>query len=211
MSVSVSVKTPTAAPAPPSAPSLETKDLSPEEKLLLEGTQKANVTMMLEALQAGANPNVRDPKGRTPLHFMAGVGLAPAAALLIHFGAQVDARDFDDLTPLHMAAGYANSQTLRVLVVAGADTTLKGKAQGTPFEVVCSLGDYQLKQVYDERSKPQNRFKKKDEKLEELKKCLDVLDDPEALRAEESWDELMQDVLRAIASNDAEVVQEAAA
>ena len=52
-------------------------------------------------------------KGRTPLHFMAGVGLAPACVLLIHYGAQVDTRDNDGLTPMHMAAGYANAQTLK--------------------------------------------------------------------------------------------------
>jgi len=48
---------------------------------------------VLEALLDGANPNIRDPNGRTGLHFMAGVGLAPACVLLIHFGADVDALD----------------------------------------------------------------------------------------------------------------------
>jgi len=196
----VTVKAPVRAPPPPPSGPV----LSQSEQDLLEATQRANCTKVLEALQAGANPNVRDPKGRTPLHFMAGVGLAPAAALLIHYGAQVDARDVDGLTPLHMASGYANSQTLRVLVAAGADTNLTANAQGTPFEVVCKLGDYQFRQVYEERNKPQNRFKKKDEKMEELKACLDVLDDPEKVRAEESWDDIMTGVLKAIASNDSD-------
>jgi len=201
MSVSVSVKTPTAAPAPPSAPSLETKDLTPEEKLLLEGTQKANVTMMLEALQAGANPNVRDPKGRTPLHFVAGLGLAPAAVVLLHFGAQVNARDGEGLCPMHMAAGYANPQTLRVLVAAGADTDVTAKAQGTPLQVVTALGDYQLNQFLNRTGA--EKLKKKDDKLEKLKLCLDVFDDVEGVREDTNWDEMLEEVLKCTYSDTA--------
>eukprot|EP00966_Prymnesium_polylepis_P262712 6068118-Prymnesium_polylepis.1 len=147
--------------------------------MLLNATQSANSSGVLEALQAGANPNVRDPKGRTPLHFMAGVGLAPAVVLLVHYGAQLDAQDADGLTPLHMAAGYANARTLRVLVAAGADIELTGESQGTPFEVVKSLGEYEWSQVYASGKK---MGKKKDEKLQKLKQCVDILLDPEQVR-----------------------------
>jgi len=194
MSVAVTVKKPTSVPPPPSAPTLETQDLTDDEKILLEGTQKANCTMMLDALQAGANPNVRDPKGRTPLHFVSGLGLAPAAVLLIHFGAQVNVRDGDGLTPMHMAAGYANSQTLRVLVAAGADTEATAPAQGKPAQVIVALGDYQLGQFFNRTGA--DKLKKKDDKLEKLKACLDVLDDVEKVRDETDWDELLTEVLQ---------------
>jgi len=189
---SVTVKAPAVVIAPPSAPA--GPSLSEAEKLLLAATQRANCSQILEALREGANPNVRDPKGRTPLHFVAGVGLAPAAMLLCHFGAQLDARDEDGLTPLHMAAGYANAQTLRVLVAAGADPTLTANVQGTAVEVVCALGDYQLQKFLAERS----RFKRKDDKLEKLKACMDVLDDPEKVRKEANWDDMLTEVMKAI-------------
>ena len=48
---------------------------TPAEEELLAGTQGANMTRVLTALQDGANPNICDPKGRSPLHFSAGVGL----------------------------------------------------------------------------------------------------------------------------------------
>jgi len=194
----IKVNAPAKAPAPPPPPEIVR---SPEEEMLLNGTQAANCTRILEALKAGANPNICDPKGRTPLHFMAGVGLAPAMVLLIHFGAQLNVKDNDGLTPLHMAAGYANARSLRVLLAAGADSTIAGLTQGPPLEVVKQMGEYQWDQVYGSGKKQKRElFKpKKDEKLEKLKDCVTALLDPEKVREEEDWDELVRGALRVIA------------
>jgi len=172
---------------------------SPDEDKLLEAVQAANCTKMLDALQAGANPNIRDPKGRTPLHFMSGVGFAPGVVLLIHFGAQLDVRDDDGLTPLHMAAGYANAQTLRMLVAAGADYEQPGNSQGTPIEVVKQLGNYQLVEVWGKRKDKWNKMKKKDDKLEKLKLCMDVLLDPQKVIDETDWEDTLREVMKVIA------------
>ena len=175
MTTTVKVNAPTAAPAAPAAPAGPKR--TPAEEELLAGTQGANMTRVLTALQDGANPNICDPKGRTPLHFSAGVGLAPAVLLLIHFGADMNARDAEGLTPLHMAAGYANPETMKLLIAAGADTTLVGEKQGTALSVVQSLGQYQWEKFYKEEKKGlQDRFKKKDEKLEKLRKCMDAFE-----------------------------------
>ena len=195
--------------------------------MLLNGTQAANCTRILEALKAGANPNICDPKGRSPLHFSAGVGLAPAVLLLIHFGADMNARDAEGLTPLHMAAGYANPETMKLLIAAGADTTLVGEKQGTALSVVQSLGQYQWEKFYKEEKKGlQDRFKKKDEKLEKLRKCMDAFEvsgrppatardaaprlrhaaaaqDMETLRAELDWDAELTEVLKVLSTSEA--------
>jgi hypothetical protein len=188
------------APIPDDRPARQPR--SEAEELLLNATQAANCTRLIKALQMGANPNIRDPNGRTPLHFCAGIGLAPACVILVHFGAQLDVRDNGGLTPMHMAAGYANAQTLKVLVEAGADPTISGDEQGSPLEVVTSLGEYQYEQVWKERKKSKNpleRLKKKDEKLEKLKKCMEMLEDPEKVRAESVWDETVLEVLKTLA------------
>jgi len=187
----------TKAPQAATAPKAPEVLRSPAEEMLLNGTQAANVSRILEALKAGANPNICDPKGRTPLHFMAGVGLAPAMVLLIHFGAQLNVRDNDGLTPLHMAAGYANARSLRVLIAAGADPNIAASSQGRPLEVVKQMGEYQWDQVYGENKKKRELFKpKKDEKLEKLKACVTTLSDPEKVREEEDWDDLVLGALR---------------
>jgi len=131
---------------------------------------------------------------------MSGVGLAPAAMLLIHYGADVNARDNDGLTPIHMAAGYANAQTLKCLVVAGADETVVANQQGTALSVVLALGDYQYKAFVESKKNALERFKKKDEKLEKLKVCVDVLEDPAKTREENDWDEMLADVLKTIST-----------
>jgi len=210
--VSISVKGPKAGSAavvtaPPSAPVVERP---PEEEELLEATQTANSLGLLDALQKGANPNIRDPKGRTPLHFMCGIGLAPACVLLIHFGANLEARDESGLTPLHMAAGYANAQCVRVLIAAGADVDAVTD-RGTAFEVVKQLGEYQYEEVWLKRKDKWNKLKKTDEKLEKLKKCALYLDEPQLVRDETEWDDLLIDVLKVIQKDEYGGEEEAAA
>jgi len=195
MKTTIKVSKPKAAPAPPPAPVAAPRPF--EEELLLNATQSANCTQILEALQMGANPNVRDPKGRTPLHFMAGVGLAPACVLLIHFGAQIDLEDYDGLTPMHMAAGYANARSLKVLVAAGADVNKEAPGQGTPLNVVKAMGEFQWNQVFGPDAKKQ-RFKKKDEKLEKLKNCMDALLEPEKTIEENKWEDMLTDTMKLI-------------
>jgi len=199
-SVTIKVNRPAAAPPAPAKPAAPRR--SEAEELLLNATQGANCTKMLQALEAGANPNIRDPNGRTPLHFCAGVGLAPACVLLVHFGAQLDVRDKEGLTPLHMAAGYANAQSLKVLIAAGANASIPGNSQGTALEVVTALGEYQYEQVWKNRKNEKNplkRFKKKDEKLEKLKSCMEVLEDTEKVQKETVWEDELMEVLKTLA------------
>mmetsp|Transcript_145197 Transcript_145197/g.251424 ORF Transcript_145197/g.251424 Transcript_145197/m.251424 type:complete len:349 (-) Transcript_145197:293-1339(-) len=200
MTTVVKVKKPSGASvsvAPAPTPSSEDPmaGLSDAEQRLLEGSQRGNCTLILEALREEANPNILDPNGRTPLHFVAGLGVAPAVVLLIHFGAQVDIPDEQGLTPLHMAAGYANKQTLKVLIGAGANPDVVSPTGGTPLQIIVSRGEFQLKQFMNRTGIQKFNPKKKDDKLEELKACLDIFDNVEKIKEEMNWDEMLGEVL----------------
>ena len=67
-------------------------------------------------LDAGANPNVADAAGRTPLHAAATAGCANAAAELLAAGAYVNARDDNGATAAMVAAGDAHDAVLSVLL-----------------------------------------------------------------------------------------------
>ena len=54
----------------------------------------------------------------------------------------------------------------------------------------------------EDQKKPQNRFKKKDEKLDKLKDCMDVLDDPDSVRADFDWEKNMYEAMQTILGPD---------
>lgn len=126
-----------------------------------------------------------------------GVDIACSLARVCCTGADVEARDNMGFTPVHMASGYANAQTLRVLIAAGAQLDVE-TSQGTPWEVVKRLGEYQYKEVWLKRTDKWNKLKKTDDKLEKLKACALALDDPQAVKDEMVWDDMLREVLSLI-------------
>ena len=92
--------------------------------LLHFATMSANLAVVRVLLDAGADPNVKDENGRTPLHFAAKNNTNPAViSTLLNAGANLEARTKSlGETPLHMAAtNNRNSALLTTLLDAGAD------------------------------------------------------------------------------------------
>lgn len=93
-----------------------------------QGTLGAIVT---ELLTAGANPQLADATGRTPLHY------APAELVptLTAAGASVHARDLEGRTPLFYCTTPAQAEAL---LNAGADINATDYRGHTPFDIVSS-------------------------------------------------------------------------
>ena len=85
----------------------------PVLNLIVEKTPDA----VKDALDAGANPNVTDPDGKTPLMMAKN---AEAVKLLIKSGANIEARTKDNQTALMIHALYGTPDVVKTLLDAGA-------------------------------------------------------------------------------------------
>jgi ankyrin repeat protein len=72
-------------------------------------------------VEAGADPNTREPGEETPLHWAASSDDWHVAEALIDAGADINAPDGSIGTPLANAVGYACWDVARLLVARGAD------------------------------------------------------------------------------------------
>ena len=72
-------------------------------------------------VEAGADPNARQPGEETPLHWAASSDDWHVAAALIDAGADINAPDGSIGTPLENAVGYGCWDVARLLVARGAD------------------------------------------------------------------------------------------
>lgn len=74
---------------------------SREEKLFIS-VKEHNHKALTELLKQGTNPNTKDQKGRTPLHYAFQNNDRIASTLLLNKGADINAQDNDGRSPLHM-------------------------------------------------------------------------------------------------------------
>ena len=88
-------------------------------------------------IQKGADVNVRDQYGDTPLHqALWGADFDKIAWLLIQQGANVNARDKEGKTPLHKAR---DSKIVQLLIQKGADVNARDKKGRTPLSIALRI------------------------------------------------------------------------
>lgn len=80
-----------------------------------------SVRLLRVFLDAGADPNVRNNTGETPLHLSARHGHIPVVQLLLHRGARINEKTrFTRATPLMYAAEVGRKPVIRELLMFGA-------------------------------------------------------------------------------------------
>jgi len=72
---------------------------------LLATAERDDIELVKLLLEKGADVNVKDQRGFTPLHKACGLGRFRIAKFLLDHGANPEARNVNDRTPLHIAAG----------------------------------------------------------------------------------------------------------
>ncbi len=115
-----------------------------DEDLRNASGNDANLHIVRQLLERGADPNAPDTLGRTAVHRAADGGAARTLETLLANGGGADARDDDGNTPLHWAASIRDTTkvlegksvaSLRVLLEGGADPNVANRDGDTPLHV----------------------------------------------------------------------------
>ncbi|WP_176488965.1 ankyrin repeat domain-containing protein [Rhizorhabdus dicambivorans] len=109
---------------------INTRDYTTGETALIITIKRRDLTWSNFMLSRGANPNVKDGKGNTALHFTALLGFPEGAELLLSRGAQVNLGNSSGETPLIIAVQQRNVPLVRILLANGADAKIADRIAG---------------------------------------------------------------------------------
>ena len=113
----------------PGSQVVNTRDLTSGETGLHIVTARRDLQWVRFLLQRGANANIADNAGRTPLIIASELGFVEAVEALVRNGARVDIANSTGETPLIAAVHSGNLPLIEALVTAGANPDL-GDASG---------------------------------------------------------------------------------
>jgi ankyrin repeat protein len=105
----------------PSSSSATVDDVPTAASLLAKAAIRGDIVEIKSLLDAGAQIDVTDALGRTPLHMAAFYGRTKASELLLASGASIDARDRVGMTPLHAAVLSGGRHEVELLLDRKAD------------------------------------------------------------------------------------------
>ncbi len=100
---------------------VNTRDITTGETGLHVVTARRDTVWIRFLLQRGANPNIRDRNGLTPLQLATRLGYVEGVEALIEGGAQVNVADSQGETPLIAAVHQRNVAIIRKLLDEGAN------------------------------------------------------------------------------------------
>jgi ankyrin repeat protein len=116
--------------AEPGTVIINTKDSTTGETALHIVIQRRDSTWLGYLLQKGANPNLADKKGTTPLMLATQLGYVDGISTLVAKKAQVDQTNRAGETALILATQLRNGEAVRALLKAGANPDKKDSRAG---------------------------------------------------------------------------------
>jgi len=111
-------------------------ELDPNEELLFEAAKDGDVAGALRLLGKGANVNVKEYDGFTPLHWACYTNHVEVVEALLDNGAHIgDSTKKYKETPLHIASGNGYAEIVNVLHARGADINATDSDGATPLHM----------------------------------------------------------------------------
>jgi len=104
---------------------VNTRDVTTGQTALHIVTQRRDLTWMSYLIAKGANVNMRDVQGVTPLQLASNLGFIEGIELLVESKARIDEPNDAGETPLISAVHRRNTAMARILLKAGADPDRK--------------------------------------------------------------------------------------
>ena len=105
----------------PGSTIINTRDVTTGETALHIVTQRRDLTWMSYLIVKGANVNLKDAKGGSPLQLASNIGFTEGVELLVGKGARVDEPNDAGETPLIAAVHRRDLAMMRILLKAGAN------------------------------------------------------------------------------------------
>ena len=112
------------------------------EAILIDTALRRKPEVSRVLIEKGANVNLKDRDGSTPLILALAGGSAEIARLLIEKGADVNKRDADGRAPLAEAVKNKNSEIARLLLEKGVDAAIRDKDGMTLLSSALFYGDF---------------------------------------------------------------------
>ncbi|HXU65526.1 MAG TPA: ankyrin repeat domain-containing protein [Polyangia bacterium] len=116
------------------------------DQQLVEAAFVCDLMRVRTLLARGADPNARDPEGRTPIFSAVLGGSVALLGLLLETKADVNARDERGATALHIAAEEVVPEAATLLIGRGADVNAQDEEGNTPLAraVFSARGRYEV-------------------------------------------------------------------
>ena len=105
----------------PGSTIVNARDISNGESALHIVTRRRDTVWIRFLTQKGANPNIEDRQGVTPLEIASSLGFVDGVEALLKAGARVDVANSSGETPLIAAVHRRDSGMVRVLLANGAN------------------------------------------------------------------------------------------
>ena len=145
-----------AAISEPGSTIINTRDVSTGETALHIVTGRRDLTWMSYLLQHGANANVRDVRGVTPLQLATNLGFTDGVELLVQYKADPSEANDAGETPLISAVHRHDLAMVRALLDGGADPERPDNSGRTARDYARIETQDQILAAFDTRAKNQS-------------------------------------------------------